>query len=1228
MPYDDVLKVQAVVKNQVQGISGAKLEFSYENIAMSQEETALLFIPYMIEEANGKYAHLTKTISPGRSVVSAAGPGEDKTLHIATTGEFVAEQLNSSLSERFSQYIRKKTGFSFKVKFDAGKHEEIEVPEPIPGGEDPELEEILKRRKEAAVKAKEKPAAAAKGTRWAEKNKEAKERAAQFRKRNKYVPVKGNLIMGNPVTGEPAAMNLLTEDMKTVTVKGILFKKEGRELRNGKFLASLCLTDKKGSCCCKAFVLPQKWQDINDNLKEGDMVKIRGAVELDTYENSLVIMTESIEKGTVVTRKDTSSRKRVELHAHTKMSSMDGLNDTKAMVKMHIKWGHTAMAITDHGVVQSFPDAADAAKGEIKIIYGMEGYVFDDYDCIDENGVIDYKRKKTNHIILLAKNQTGLKNLYKLVSFSHLNYFYKRPRLPKSLITKYREGIIIGSACEAGEVYRALVEKKPDEEIKRLVEFYDYLEIQPLVNNRFMIEKGIVNDNEDLKNLNRQIVALGEKYGKPVVATTDAHYTEPEDAIYRNILLAGQGYDDNGGQGLYLRTTDEMLEEFAYLGRETAERVVIDATNLIADMIEVIKPVPDEKYPPKIENAEEQLRTRCMERAWSIYGNPLPPEIQERLDAELIPIIREGYAVMYMAAVLLVQKSLDDGYLVGSRGSVGSSFAATMAGITEVNPLPPHYICPKCKHLEWGDNSEYDCGVDMPVKDCPVCGTRYRQEGFSIPFQTFLGFEADKEPDIDLNFAGEYQATAHKFVDEIFGSKNVFKAGTIGTIAEKTAYGYVMKYYEERQIPINKYEADRLSRNITGVKRTTGQHPGGIVIVPDDHEIYEFCPVQHPANDVNSDIVTTHFDYHKIDKNLLKLDILGHDVPSMIRHLQDMTGLDPINDVPLKDEKVNSIFVNCEALDIKDPDYRFVHGSYGIPEFGTKFTRQMLDDTHPTRFADFVRISGFSHGTDVWINNAQEWIKTGQTTIKDAISTRDDIMNYLILKGLPKKNSFKIMEKVRKGKGVTDEEVALMQEHEVPEWYIESCRRIKYMFPRAHAVAYVMMSYRIAYFKVYYPPEFYAAYFTTKVSEFDAETILRGSAAILKKMDGLILKGKNITQKEENEIIVLEVAYEMYARGYEFLPARLGASDAVKFYAEDALDAAGNRVRKVRIPLVALDGVGENAAKSICEEYKIEPYATIEEITIRGRANKTAIEAMRQHGMLEGMQETDQMSFL
>lgn len=1206
IPFSDVEKIEAICKSEVEGLSGVRLEFSYEDIIQPPEEIIPLFIEHMIRIVNGSYAPITKTICPEKYQF------ENGALVIYAVGETSVELLNEQVASKFSRLLMENFGIAAEVSFRNHRESCEKVYREIAEKEKKDAEETRRLQLKATKNIPKES-----GDSFREKSGNAPwgEKKAWSKKKDKYEPVSGNRIMGKAIFGEPVPLGKITPDSGQVVVEGVLFKKAERTIKSGSKLITLLITDKKTSLCIKFFAPEQKWIDIDTHLDSGDIVKIQGDAEWDTFDNVLTVKAKSIEKGEKQFRQDNSVEKRVELHVHTKMSAMDGLNDVKQLVKTAESWGHRAIAITDHGVVQAFPDASHAGK-EIKILYGVEGYLLEDKDCIGEDGTIDYKKRGTNHVIILAKNRIGLKNLYKLVSYSHLNYFYKKPRMPKSVINAHREGLIIGSACEAGELYQAVLHQESPEEIERLVHFYDYLEIQPLINNQFLINNGTVKNREQLMEINRAIVALGEKYGKPVVATCDSHYFDEEEALYRRILMAGQGFKDvEGDKGLYFRTTEEMLEEFQYLGEETARKVVIEAPNAIADSIERMMPVPEGKFPPKIDNSDEILREKCEERVVAMYGDPVPPEIRARLDKELNSIINNGYSVMYMAAEMLVQKSMKDGYLVGSRGSVGSSFVATMSGITEVNPLEPHYLCPNCKHLEWGDKSKYDCGVDMPEKYCPVCGTKYSQEGFSIPFETFLGFDADKEPDIDLNFAGEYQATAHKFVDEIFGAENVYKAGTIGTIQGKTAYGYVMKYFEERQLPINKFEADRLTSCCEGVRRTSGQHPGGIIIVPRGHEIYEFCPVQHPANDVNSDIITTHFDYHSIDQNLLKLDILGHDVPSMIRQLQDMTGVDPLK-VPLKDEKVNSIFNGIDGLDIKDPDYKFTHGSYGIPEFGTGFTRKMLDDTQPTKFADLVRISGFSHGTDVWLNNAQELIVSGTATMKDAISTRDDIMNYLRLKGLPNKDAFTIMEKVRKGKGLTEEQETLMREHHVPDWYIGSCKKIKYMFPRAHAVAYVMMSYRIAYYKVYYPPEFYAVYFTTKAADFDEKTILRGSLAVQEKMEEIINKGNNASKKEEAEMIVLEVAYEMYARGYEFLPARLGISDGVKFGTKDG---------KVVLPFVAVSGVGETAARSLAEEYEKRPYETVDEIRDRAKINKTAIEELREHGVLEGLPETDQL---
>ncbi|MDO5303333.1 MAG: PolC-type DNA polymerase III [Clostridia bacterium] len=1229
MPNVDVHKIAGIIAHQFGELKDVKFTFNYEEVILTEEEIIPLFIPHMIDIVNGDYLVWTQ------SIIKDKYSFDGEKLSINTLGKFATAQLNKKVAVLFKDLLKKNFDMDVEVSFiNDEEHYELASQE-WHKSEEKDIKESLSNARAMAAKARSeaasRPAVQSQGGFGGfggGGNGAGNGGGFKRREREKEAPAEGNRIMGKNIDTPSVSMSSLAADSGKVTIEGILFKKESRPIRNEKKLVTLLITDQKTSTCLKCFCSNEKWEEIDKLLKSGDYIKVRGDTEWDRYDNCLVVMVKDINKGKRAKRKDTyEGGKRVELHAHTKMSAMDGLNEVATLVKTAAAWGQPAVAVTDHGVVQSFPDAAKTAKKlagdkenpiNIKIIYGMEGYVFDDKNWYDKDGNLDYKTPKTNHIILIARTQEGLKNIYKLVSYSHLQYFYKRPRLPKSVIAQHREGIIIGSACEAGEVYHAMVNGATDEELEKIAEFYDYLEIQPVINNKFMIDKGMVSGEEDIRTFNKRIVALGKRMGKPVVATTDAHYDEPESAIYRNILMAGMGFKDaENGQGLYMRTTDEMIEEFSYLGEETAKEVVIENTNKIADMVDgSILPVPKGKFPPKIDGAEETLRKSCMEKAYGIYGNPLPEAIQSRLETELNSIINNGYAVMYVSAQMLVHKSMEDGYLVGSRGSVGSSFAATMAGITEVNPLDPHYICPNCKHLEWGDMQLYDCGIDMPEKECPECGTMMKRDGYTIPFATFLGFNGDKEPDIDLNFAGEYQPVAHRYVGEIFGEKNVFKAGTVGTVADKTAYGYVKKFAEEFNRPINKFEAERLSQGCTGVKRTTGQHPGGIIIVPDDHEIYEFCPVQHPANDMKTDIVTTHFDYHKIDENLLKLDILGHNIPSMIRQLQDMTGIDPMK-ADLTDRKVLSIFNGIEALDIKNPDYQYTHGSYAIPEFGTSFVRQMLDDTKPDKFADLVRISGFSHGTDVWLNNAQDYIRSGTATMREVISTRDDIMNYLILKGIENKTSFQIMEDVRKNRPLKEEQLAVMKEHGVPDWYIDSCIKIQYMFPRAHAVAYVMMSFRMAWYKVYYPVEFYATYFSSTVANFDTEVIMKGPDACLDRIKQINDMGDNATAKEKSDILVFEVAYEMYSRGFEFSPARLGKSKALKFWSDEG---------KVLLPFVALDGVGDNAATAFADAFEEKAFDTIEEAVNRSKLNKTAVEALRNHGVFQGLPETDQLS--
>lgn len=1228
-----------------------------------------------------------------------------------------------------------------------------------------------------------------------------------IREKDDSKPKDENILYGNrQITDEVLDISTLDDSSGIATICGDIFKTDVIETKNGTVIFSFSITDYKSSITVKFF--PKKDLDeLINNIKKGTRVKVKGECSYDMYSREITIKARNIVKVEKIEKMDISDEKRVELHLHTTMSSMDAVTPASKLIERAAKWGHKAIAITDHGVVQAYPEAMDAGKKHgINIIYGVEGYlanngtpvvlkdkgqklddtyvVFDiettgfsnqndniieigavkiqegkiidrfskfvnpkrpipakiveltsitdsmveneetidivlkeflDFtgdsvvvahnaafdtsfirkNCKDlnlefNNSVMDtlplarflypeLKRFKLNtiakylgislenhhravddaeatagillhsfnilkddkdihdlttlneyflrnidvkklplyHIIILAKNQTGIKNLYKLISEAHLDNFFKKPRFPKTLIEKYREGLIIGSACESGELYKAILENVENEDIEKIVEFYDYLEIQPIDNNMFLVREQKVKDTKELQNINKRIYELGKKYDKKVVATCDVHFLEERDEIFRRIIMAGQGFSDADNQPpLYLRTTNEMLKEFSYLGEDIAKEVVITNTNAIADMMEPVKPIPDETFPPKIDGAEEDIRDMTMAKAYSMYGDPLPEVVQKRVDKELNSIINNGYAVLYLIAHKLVAKSLEDGYLVGSRGSVGSSLVATMTDITEVNGLPPHYVCEKCKTSEFILDGSVSSGADLPSKQCPNCGEDYKRDGHDIPFETFLGFEGDKEPDIDLNFSGEYQAVVHKYTEVLFGKGFVFKAGTIGTVAEKTAYGFVKKYLDERGRIVPQAEIERLTLGCTGIKRTTGQHPGGIMVVPRDNEIFNFCPIQHPADDNTTDIVTTHFDYHSISGRLLKLDILGHDDPTVLRMLQDLTGLDP-KTIPLNDEKVLSLFIKPDALGVTREELNCEVGTYGLPEFGTKFVRQMLVDTQPKTFSDLVRISGLSHGTDVWLNNAQYFIKEGYTTLKDCIATRDDIMVYLIYKGVPPKTAFTIMEKVRKGKGLKDEDVAVMKENDVPDWYIESCRRIKYMFPKGHAVAYVMMAVRIAYFKVYYPEAYYATYFTVRADDFDADLIVKGEEIVKQKMEEISAMGNDITQKDKGLLTVLEISYEMYKRGIKFLKVDLYKSNATKFLIEKD---------GIRPPLSALQGVGVNAAKSIEEVRDNGEFISKEDLRLRARATKTVIETLSNHGCLNGMSETNQLS--
>lgn len=1014
------------------------------------------------------------------------------------------------------------------------------------------------------------------------------------------------ILLGRQINQEMRPMIDLQDEERMVAIKGEVINVEVRELKSGRSLYTIDLTDKTDSISVKVFS-DDKSAEALAAIKKGQWLVVQGAVQYDRYTQELTLMARDINKCTPVTRQDYAPQKRIELHLHTKMSALDGVADVVEAIKTAAHFGHPAIAITDHGVVQAFPEAYEAGKKYgVKIIYGVEGYLF--------NG--EQEKSRYYHIVILAKNKKGLENLYRLITLSHLEHFYRRPRIPKAALEELREGLILGTACEAGELIQAYLEGASFDELCRIADFYDYIEIQPVGNNRFLIDKGKVESEEDLKRMNQVLVSIGQKLGKPVVATGDVHFIHPEDEIYRRILQAGQNYEEQEQAPLYYKTTEEMLEEFAYLGEETAHQVVITNPINISRQIEEIAPLPDGLFAPEIPGAEEQISSMCWDEAGRLYGAPLPAIVEARLKKELDAIISNGFAVLYLIAHKLVKKSNADGYLVGSRGSVGSSLVATFCGITEVNPLPPHYLCPKCCYSEFITDGSYSSGADLPDKECPHCHASMNKEGHDIPFETFLGFKGDKVPDIDLNFSGEYQATAHKYAETLFGKEYVFRAGTIATIAEKTAFGFVKKYLEQQNLHKRNAEVARLVQGCTGVKRTTGQHPGGLMVVPKSHDIHQFTPLQRPADDMKSGTITTHFDYHSISSRLVKLDILGHDDPTVIKMLEDLTGVEA-KKIPLDDPATLSLFSGVDALGVTEEEIRSPVGTYGIPEFGTRFVRQMLVDTKPQKFSDLVRISGFSHGTDVWLNNAQELIKSGTAKLSEAISTRDDIMLYLIYKGMEPALAFKIMEDVRKGKGVKPEYEQAMRENGVPDWYISSCKKIKYMFPKAHAVAYVLMAFRIAYFKINYPLAFYASFFTVRADDFDAQLIVQGYDKVLQKIEEIERKGNDATQKEKSLLTILEVALEMMARGFTFAKVNLEKSDALRFTIIDG---------GLLPPLVSLQGIGQAAAQNIAEARRERPFTSIEDLRYRGKASKTVIEVLEAHGALKGLDETDQLT--
>ncbi len=1010
-------------------------------------------------------------------------------------------------------------------------------------------------------------------------------------------------LLQNNINGESTPIIDLQEEERNVVINGEVTAFNSRLTRTGKTLIMFDVYDGTDTLSCKAFLD----QPEELGIKKGKWVKVRGNLQFQSFDNQLSLMVQGFTfVDSPPTLQDDAPTKRVELHLHTKMSGLDGTIDVEQVVELAASLGHDAVAITDHGVIQAFPNAYWAGKKHgVKIIYGVEGYL------VDENDI----KGRSYHIVILAKNQTGLKNLYKLVSFSHLDYFYRNPRITRSLLEKHREGLIIGSACEAGELYQAILTNDPH--AVEIAKFYDYLEIQPLKNNEFLIGTTHVQSLDDLANVNKKIVQIGEQLNIPVVATGDVHFLRQEDSFVRTILLAGHGFEDAERQApLFYRTTKEMIEEFPYLNDEKVQEIVVDNTRLIADRIEHVVPVPEGLHPPHLPNAEKDLEDMAYENAWRLYGNPLPEIVDARIKRELKAIIGNGYASLYLIAHKLVKKSLDDGYLVGSRGSVGSSFVATMCDITEVNPLPPHYVCPNCFWSQFFTEGEIGSGVDLDPKNCPECDTMLNRLGFEIPFEVFMGFHGDKVPDIDLNFSGEYQAAIHAFTEELFGSEQVFRAGTIGTLADKTAYGYVMKYLESVNQTRRNAEVNRLVSKLTGVRRTTGQHPGGMVVVPPDKDIHDFTPIQYPANDSKSGIITTHFEYHALDDSLVKLDILGHDDPTMLKYLEDQTGVSVLG-IPLDDSDTMAIFSSLDSLGVTEEQIGTPVGTLGVPEFGTRFVRQMLIDTRPQQFSDLVRISGLSHGTNVWTNNAQDLIRQKITDLSNVIATRDDIMSYLMLKSVEAGDAFRIMEQVRRGRGLDEKDVAILVEHSVPDWYIESCNKISYMFPKAHAVAYVMMSFRIAYFKVHYPLHFYAALFSLRSGEFDAQLVIQGERVVRAEMENINNKGNDATPKERSTVTQLEIVLEAMARGIRFLPVDLYKSSDSFFLIE------GNALRA---PFSSLQGVGVNAASSIVASRNGEPYKSIEDLRKRSGVTKTVIETLRLHGALEGLSETNQLT--
>lgn len=1332
---------------------------------------------------------------PARAILSgSAWTLEGSTIHV---------QLKANGKDEVSGYTRAaidKAQALFDVRYDIQVHANASINE----------DDLAKQQEQLRQDAIQKAVAQTPAPK-------AKTSSSSSSKSSSGATPTGDVIYGKPGKDEPMDIGELSLDMTKATVEGKVFAINHREFNSGACVVSFDIMDDSGAVKVTQYMRGDESQAIRDGVQMGMYVRVNGDVTMSKFDNELVISPKGIEKCSHETRKDLAGEKRVELHLHTQMSAKDALTGVGDAIKRAAQWGHKAIAITDHGVVHTFPDAVKAAKKNgIKVLLGCEGYYVDDVrdryvkqksailgsgdfslddefiafdlettgldpkrDEITEIGAVKYKngqlteefksfvainrkldakiieltgitdemlegapsleeaisafidfcggsplaahnatfdvsfinaackklgksfeitaldtlvlsqkllpdlvkhkldvvadtlalpsfnhhravddartvaymlepfftmlhdkgverlsqidsaladvitadkmqKQKAKHIILIAKNQTGLRNLYKLVTLSNIKYFYRNPRIPRSVLSRNREGLIVGSACESGELFSAMVEGASDEKLLDIASYYDFLEIQPICNNNFLIVDGKARDKEHLRDFNRKIVSIARQLNKPVVATGDVHFLDPEDEIYRRVLLAANGFKDaDKSLPIYFKTTDEMLEEFSYLGEDVAREVVVTTPNMIADMCDNFDPLPKDLFAPKIENSVEDLKSLVYGKMHRLYGEEPPEIITSRIETELHDIIGRNYDVIYMSAQKLVAKSNSDGYLVGSRGSVGSSLVAYMSGITEVNSLPPHYRCPICKHTDFDVPEGYNCGADLPDEVCPVCGATYAKEGFDIPFETFLGFGGEKVPDIDLNFSGEYQPKAHAYTEELFGCTHVFRAGTIGTVAEKTAYVYAQKYAEERGMSVSKTETTRLSLGCVGVKRTTGQHPGGMVVLPRNKEIYDFCPAQHPADSANTDIVTTHFEYHSMESNLLKLDILGHDDPTMIRRLEDLTGVDATQ-IPLDDKDTMSIFISSKVLGFENDKLLGPTGAVAIPEFGTSFVRGMLQDTLPDRFDTLVKISGFSHGTDVWLGNAKDLITSGTARVDQVISCRDDIMLYLISMGMNEKKAFKIMECVRKGKGLTEEQETLMRDTKVPEWYIESCKKIQYLFPKAHAVAYVIMAFRIAWFKVHRPLDFYAAYFSIRAKAFDAKDMTAGIDHV-KDLIKKINSDPNATANDKDKVVTLEVCYEFYLRGFVFESMDIYKSDAIRFLKTD---------RGLIPPFITVAGLGENAALNLVEGRKDKKFISIEEVGLAcPKVSKTHLQQLKEAGAFGDMPDTSQITF-